>query len=170
MAKPILSIVLRITIFYDCSGLKRVTLPPTITSIGASAFQNCYQLTSVNLPESLIEIGESAFSRCLCLSSMEIPASVTKIGNSAFLQCSSLPAITVSEDNKHYSSVDGVLYNKDVTTLLWFSPMRNGEFTIPETVILYRGNGILRLCFVKSQLCLHVDRDWMVAHSGTLIR
>jgi hypothetical protein len=121
-------------VFYDCSGLKRVTLPPTITSIGASAFQNCYQLTSVNLPESLIEIGESAFSRCLCLSSMEIPASVTKIGNSAFLQCSSLPAITVSEDNKHYSSVDGVLYNKDVTTLLWFSPMRNGEFTIPETV------------------------------------
>jgi hypothetical protein len=118
--------------FYECA-LSKVVMPSVI-GIGKLAFASCYELSSVTLSQSLIEIGESAFEGCSALSSIEIPASVTKIGASAFHLCDLLPEITVSEDNQYYASIDGALYNKDVSTLFWFPKMREGEFTIPETV------------------------------------
>ena len=43
-------------------------------------------------------------------------------------------SITVSEENEFFSSVDGVLFNKDKTTLIKFPASRKGIYTIPNTV------------------------------------
>ena len=47
--------------FKDCSSLKKIDIPDTVTSIGSGAFSGCKSLTEVNLPDSLTSIGESAF-------------------------------------------------------------------------------------------------------------
>lgn len=55
--------------FFDCSDLKTVVIPSTVTIIGDGAFMLCESLESIVIPESVKEIGEYAFA----LTEMEIP-------------------------------------------------------------------------------------------------
>lgn len=83
---------------YLCLGLPgmlSVTIPPSVTSIGKSAFANCSGLTSVSIPSSVTSIGDGAFIGCSGLTTITIPSSVTSIGNWAFRGCSGLTTITI---------------------------------------------------------------------------
>ncbi len=79
--------------FYGCSGLTEITIPDSVTSLGSYAFYGCSGLTSVTIPDSVTSLGSYAFSRCSKLTSVTIPDSVTSIGNSAFDGCSGLATV-----------------------------------------------------------------------------
>ena len=119
--------------FYDCSGLTSIMLPESVTSIGGWAFFYCSSLTSVTIPESVESIGNCAFEDCRGLTSVTIPASVERLGTGVFSSCVNLEEIIVSANNPVYSSLDGVLYNKDKTELLKW-PDKKLSVTIPESV------------------------------------
>ncbi len=103
--------------FLGCSSLTSVTIPNSVIKIGMDAFSGCSGVTSVTIPNSVTEIGSTAFSRCSSLTSFTIPGSVTLVGAGALSNCSRLEEIIVAEDNSNYCSLDGVLYNKNQTTL-----------------------------------------------------
>ncbi len=118
--------------FSSCRSLTSVVIPNSITSIGDLAFSAC-GLTSVTIPESVMSIGNLAFYFCNDLTSVVIGNSVTSIGEKAFVGCPWLEEIIVSADNPAYTSLDGVLYNKDKTELLKW-PSRKLNVTIPNSV------------------------------------
>ena len=120
--------------FSCCSSLTSVTIPNSVTSIGNYAFQSCSGLTSVTIPNSVTSIGIGAFGGCKSLTSVTIPNSVTSIGIGAFLDCIGLTSINVASDNSNYCSVDGVLFNKDKTTLIQYPGGKQGAYTIPNSV------------------------------------
>ena len=70
--------------------LLSVTIPESVTSIGALAFYQCVSLKSVSIPESVTAIGESVFSGCTSLTSVKLPNNLTEIPESMFAGCSSL--------------------------------------------------------------------------------
>ena len=80
--------------------------------IESRAFANCTALKSIQFPVSLSQIGAWAFSNCEKLSSVKIPESVTSISNGAFSGCA-LTSVTVSRNCKvHESAFDeGVTIN-----------------------------------------------------------
>ena len=94
-----------------------VTIPSTlddytVTGIGVSAFYDCNKITSITIPDSITTIGESAFDGCTGLTS-----------------------ITVSSGNTNYSSIDGVLFNKDTTVLVQYPIGKTAtSYTIPDSV------------------------------------
>ena len=104
-----------------------------VTSIGKYAFYKCSGLTSVTIPNSVTSIGISAFYNCSGLTSVTIGNSVTSIGNSAFSNCSGLISIIVDESNPSFSSIEGILYNNDATTLI-YCPITKKTVTIPNSV------------------------------------
>ena len=112
-----------------------VVIPDSVTEIGGWAFSGCSSLTSLTIPDSVKKIGDWAFRGCSGLTSVTIPDSVMEISEWAFDECNSLANITVDENNKNYSSQDGVLFNKDKTTLIKY-PAGNErtEYTIPDSV------------------------------------
>ncbi len=77
--------------------LETVTLPETITSIGAEAFYNCNHLTAINIPAGVTYIGESAFSGCTDLTAITLPEGIATIADSTFSGCESLTSITLPE-------------------------------------------------------------------------
>lgn len=145
--------------FSWCRELTNVTLPDTLTVIGNRAFENCEDITTVKMSKSVESIGSWAFYGCDNLISIELPDTLKRIENLAFHDCKSLTvlnipssveyinedrtfagskkltAINVAEENANYKSVNGVLYNKDQTTLLVYPAGKTERsFTIPETV------------------------------------
>ncbi len=121
--------------FLGCSGLASVTIPSGVTIIGAHTFGDCSSLTSVPIPTNVTSIGSSAFQGCSSLTSVTIPARVTTIGTRAFQGCSRLTTITVDTLNPAYRSVDGVLFNSKLTTLVQYPLAKNDSaYAIPATV------------------------------------
>jgi len=121
--------------FYNCSALTSVTIPSSVTSIGSWTFGWCEGLTSVNIPNSITSIGGYAFYNCNVLTNISIPNSVTFIGPKALASCLKLSSITVDSNNSNYSSPDGVLFNKALTTLIQYPAGKsNTSYIIPSTV------------------------------------
>jgi hypothetical protein len=120
--------------FYECSGLTSLAIPDSVTEIGNWAFAYCSGLTAVTLPNSVTTIGYEAFDGCSKLVAIIIPDSVTKIDKRAFSDCYNLTAINVDVANPVYSSVDGVLFNKDQTILTTCPPGQTESYTIPNSV------------------------------------
>ncbi len=81
--------------FKNYSSLISISIPSSVTNIGASAFSGCSRLTSIVIPSSVTSIGESAFAYCIRLTNIEIPSSVTSIGSATFYNCSSLTSIDI---------------------------------------------------------------------------
>ena len=131
--------------FFEFSSLECVTISDGVTTFCFSAFCGCESLTDVTIPHSVTTIGESAFNRCKSLVNVKIPESVETIDSRAFSNCTSLTEITVAEGNNSYISIDGVLYTKDMETLVFYPGGRNGEFVIPDSVTTI-GRGAFEGC------------------------
>ena len=118
-----------------------ITIPSTIdgytvTGIGQYAFMRCYELETIDLSGTQVtSIDYRAFSQCTSLTSMTIPDSVTTIGSEAFSRCTSLTSYSVDANNNSFSDINGVLFNKNQSTLIQY-PMNNTatSYTIPHSV------------------------------------
>ena len=64
-----------------------ISLPKSVTTIGAYAFSQCYSLTNITIPDSVISVGEYAFQSCNAVTNVTIGASVQTIASSAFYNC-----------------------------------------------------------------------------------
>ena len=136
--------------FSGCTSLETVTIPASVTYVGNSAFYGCTSLKSVTVPESVTYIGGYAFAECYSLKYADIPANVTGIGTSPFYNCRSLENINTDEANKWYTTVDGVLYDKDKTELINYpAGKKDSSYVIPEGIRTIREKafyGCLNLC------------------------
>ena len=128
---------------YNGSG-GDVIIPDTVTVISNDCFKNGYYgnaqyIDTITIPSSIVQIGNDS-------------SSTMNIWN-CFLGAEHLKQIIVDENNAIYSSVDGVLYNKDKSEVLYVPQAytgMSGEWNIPEGTITignyaYNTNGIVKI-------------------------
>ena len=128
--------------FRYCQALTSVTFKGDIESIGSAAFDGCIKLTTMKLPNGIKTLPANLFCGCTSLTSVTIPASVTSVSSKVFGSpdneslgdlCTKLQTITVDSGNSSLCSVDGVLYNKAKTAIIW-CPYDKTSLNIPGTV------------------------------------
>lgn len=99
--------------FYDCPNLSRVEMANSITKIGYDAFQDCKKLTNITLPKGVSSITPSII----------------------FYGCESLCSIDVVPGNEKYASVDGILFDKNKTKLVYYPRGKSASsYSIPDGV------------------------------------
>ena len=142
--------------FLNCPNIETVSLPESLTTINNGAFKECSKLTSIDIPNKVTELNDITFANCTSLKNVSIGSGCTSISTTAFFGASSIDRITVSEDNKNFTAVDGVLYNKDMTTLVLYPKNCSGEFAVPDTVTtiadyaFYRSPNITKITIGKN--------------------
>lgn len=139
--------------FCFCEYLSSIALPNTLTSIGKSVFAICSSLTSIALPNSLTSIGDDAFYHCASLTSITLPYSLTSIGNAAFASCSSLTSFSIDPFNPNFSSLDGILFNKNQSLLICCPGGKQGSYIVPNTVTSI-GNSAFSGCVFLTSIAL----------------
>lgn len=101
--------------------------------ISQGMFANCQKLELLTLPANATTIEENAFENCTNLTQLQISPAARQIEPSE--GCVSLSSITVPAENTNFANSEGVLYNKDITTLIWFPENKTSqEFKLPSTV------------------------------------
>lgn len=141
--------------FSNCSQIRNVVMTDSITKIGDSAFGWCYSARFV-LSKNIQEIGRSAFENDGSIGDIDLP-NIETIGINAFAWSwnssstiklgKNLREINenafvcfggkfeVDEENQYFTTVDGVLYNKDVTELIAYPYGKSDQsFVVPNSV------------------------------------
>ena len=122
--------------FSNCTSLTSVTLPSTITALADFCFSNCTSLTSINIPEGLKSLGSSCFYQCTSLTSITLPMGLTTIGASCFSDCGGKLLINVTDGNTKFSSIDGVLFDFNKSTLIQYAKDKiQSVYEVPKGVV-----------------------------------
>lgn len=143
-------------LFKGCKMLRKVSFSDETKKVGEYAFAGCEELKKVNfrgkleaiqykafartgfksirLEGSLRNVDYRAFQQCVRLKEVYVGKEIKKLYRNTFSGCSALKRYTVSEENMHYSSMDGSLLNKSGKTLIACPSGRKGTYLVPETV------------------------------------
>jgi hypothetical protein len=148
--------------FQGCSGLANLSISGSNASIGDMAFFQCTNLANVTILNGITNIGNSAFAYCSKLTNFAIPGSVISIGPGAFAACAKLAAINVAAQNGFYTSFDGVLFDKDMTSLLQYPAGLANAYTVPPGVTnigyeSFLGAHVITVALPKSLMSLGMD-------------
>lgn len=124
---------------YSGSGGTSVATSFPANEMPSNSFLNVntggkHSLKTVILPTSITSIADNAFCNCDSLTEITIPTSVSSIGVNAFIFCNSFQGFLVQFGNQNFSSVDGVLFNKDQTSIIQYPNGKSGSYTIPASV------------------------------------
>lgn len=156
--------------FYYCKKLKTIKLPDSVKTIGSFVFDGtAYYNNKKNWKGGAFYVGKhlcdtndkmpadfkvkkgtvsiAGMTASNKVKSISIPASVTHIDYLALNYFENLKKLKVSKANKHFTAVDGVLYNKNKTKLIMYAAGKPDEsFVIPKTVKKANSN-----CFAYSK-------------------
>lgn len=126
--------------------------------LSTGLFSDCKRLRAIRLPNSATTMARDAFARCEALESLTVPAGIVSLLPSA--NCSALKVIEVSQANPNYSSIDGVLFNHDVTEILWFPLGKTGDYALPTSITAigeyaFAGTTITSLVIPPSVIAIH---------------
>lgn len=141
---------LGVGLFADNSIMRSVNIPEGVKEIGAQCFWFCTRLSRIELPQSLELIEGNGLYGCSALETLFIPRNVQEIGWLNF-GYTGISSITVDSENSFYASADGVLFNKSMTTLIFYPRYKNDtSYTIPESTVEIASYAFDRTLFLKT--------------------
>ena len=122
--------------FSNCQSLRNVVIGEGVTTIENGVFERS-GIKKITLPDSVVTLGESVFYGCDKLEEIHFGKSFEEFGELSFYNCLKLNKITLSHENEHYSLQDGVLYTKDMKRLVLYPVDDYREnVTIPDGVVI----------------------------------
>lgn len=124
----------------------RVQLSNNIEILEPLTFRGCTKLSTINIPQNLKSILNDVFNDCTSLDNINIPAGVTNIDSTSFINCTSLYNFNIDAANQYYEIADGIIYIKDMSSLIILATMSGEETVSIKEGIKVLGDGALSIC------------------------
>ena len=137
--------------FLSCQALSKVVIPESVTSIGDFSFRNCSGIKTLALPGNVRTIGYHPFEGS-ALTELALPDSLQALDGNPMAGGENLLRVSIDANNSFYSVVNGLLYDKDVGTLVG-CPARHEGASIASTCVAI-GPEAFSGCFRISGLIL----------------
>ena len=102
--------------------------------IGVISLGSRWNVRHLVIPDSVTTVGQQLFSNLWNLETVTFGSGISYLKSEMFEYSYSMVSYTVSEDNPYFCSVDGVLYNKAMDTLIAYPVRRGTRYTVPKTV------------------------------------
>lgn len=119
--------------FCGCISLKQLIIPKSVKNIGDYAFAGCNSINNITISDGVETIEDYAFTGCYSLKNIKLPKGIKFLGEGVFDECSSLQSIDI--DSINYSSIDGVLFNKDKEKIIKYPEGKKGnKYIIPNSI------------------------------------
>lgn len=77
-------------LFFDCEGMKNVSIPNGILSLDTYTFSGCVNLSRVTIPDGVTDIKNLSMQSCLGVCNVIVPGEMANIGSGAFKNCHSV--------------------------------------------------------------------------------
>jgi len=94
--------------------------------------------------QAIIALEAFSVSNALYLEELTIGANVRDIHPWAVTNCQALRRVEVDPANAYFTSVDGVLYSRDMTRLILFPNMNSARYIIPDSVEIIGENAFYK--------------------------
>ena len=120
-----------------------VNVPDGARELSPCLFWDNQIIKEVRLPDSLISISGDTFYNCSSLEKVNIPANCKFMGNNPFAGC---PKIKVTNESPYFNLVNGVLYNKDFTRLIYYPISNTNEKYVIDSRCKILGKHSFYLC------------------------
>lgn len=157
-----------VTGLWGSERLRSLYFPEGLKTVGG--FGNCPYLTSLVLPEGLEEILPFAFAECKSITSIRIPQTVLFLDGSSFAGCN-ISKYEVDSESPFFTELDGVVYNKEMTTLVAFpSNYPHKYFKIPDSVNKIGENAFMNSNVENVELHSELVQIGGTAFQGSKIR
>ena len=131
-------------------------IPTGVNEIEPFAFEDNFHLTNITIPDTVTTIRLAAFVGCTNLTSFYLPASVTNLEAEFVGGCYHLPAVNVALDNPCFCSLNGVLYDRNRTNLIYYPEGSTAtSYVVPNTVTSIS----VALGFVRNLTALYFRGD-----------
>lgn len=104
--------------FERCISLSNLILPNSLKQIGNKAFMRCYNLAFIAFNDDIEAIGEESFRFCGKLKVVRFGKGISVIPSSSFNDCDKLAIFDVDSQNRFFSTLDGILYDKKKTKMI----------------------------------------------------
>lgn len=115
--------------------IENMEIPSTVKTISQYAFYYCSNIKTIEIPESVKTIGAYYEYTYVDEEGYYLVFDGTNDYEwRVFEELNNLSTINVKTGNTVWSSIDGILYNKDVTNVIFCPEAKNGEISIPNTV------------------------------------
>lgn len=138
-------------ILYPSSkNYKSFDFPSAIINLSQAAITNNHYLETITTNNNLSKINAENFVNCDQLVEVTISKSVKAISDTTFINTKSLTNINVDSENAKYQSVDGILFNSDITKLIKFpSGKQIQTYLVPNTVKMIKYNAFYQCRYLK---------------------
>jgi len=119
-----------------CYSIQQITFPQNLKIIDKNAFYKCDDLQNVVIPAPVEVVNTNAFRHCFSLETVDLPSTVKSFEGIPFdSQYLLFNAINVDQANPNYTSIDGILFDKNKTNILLYPCQKLGKtYSIPNTV------------------------------------
>ena len=105
-----------------------------IIAIGDGALSRNASFTKITIPNTIELIGRGAFAECSALETIIISDNVRYIGKAPFAACKSLNSIQVSPQNSEFRDINGILFDKQISTLIQYPANAPTSYQVPKSV------------------------------------
>lgn len=104
----------------------------TVKTISSTAFNYCQKLDKVTIGEEIKKINKNSFNHS-SIKELSLPSTLKTLKNLySVIDTPDLKNIIIPENNKYFTSEDGILYSKDKTILCMYPSGKTGTVTFPK--------------------------------------